>query len=141
MAEFKFPDYKTFVFVFNPETGKYLRNIERVPFNKLPYQLKVEKTQEQKIRLNGANEIITGPIKGGKRLFFTGILPCDSSNEWYYGNDYEITLEGKKNSIVVFHFSNDNSKLTVYYFNNYYKYNQTERVKFIQDFVKHKGGN
>ncbi len=140
MSTFKFPEYKTLVYLLNRESGKYQKEPERIPFNKLPYELKVETTREKKIIDNGANEIITGRIKGGKRLFFTGLVPALNSSVWYFGNDYQFTPQGKQNSLVIFRFSDDNSKLTVFYFNNYYKISRSERIVFVNNFIKHKEG-
>jgi hypothetical protein len=141
MDMFKFPECKTVVYVLNPETGKYEKEPERVPFNKMPPVLKVETTQDERIKANGANEIITGKIQNGKRTFFTGMVPVFNSSLWYYGNDYQITPQGKKNSLVIFQFSKDNRQINVYYFNAFYKHNRTERLDFVSKFIKHKGGN
>jgi hypothetical protein len=141
MDMFNFPEYKTVVYVLNPDTGKYSKQPERIPFNKMPPELKVETTQDERIKANGANEIITGRIQNGKRLFFTGLVPILNSSIWYYGNDYQIMPQGKKNSLVVFQFSPDNMQLNVYYFNSYYKHNRAERLQFVRYFIKHKGGN
>lgn len=141
MAAFNFPEYKTVLYNLNTETGKYEKQPERVPFNKLPYELKVETTWDQRIRANGATEIITGRIRQGKRLFFTGLLHYFNSSEWFYGNDYENTPQGKKNSLVIFQFSQDNTRLSIYYFNHYYKHSPTERINFVSEFIKHKGDN
>jgi hypothetical protein len=140
MDMFNFPECKTVVYVLNPDTGKYQKEPERVPFNKMPPVLKVENTQDPRIKANGANEIITGRIQNGKRLFFTGLVPIANSSFWYYGNDYQITPQGKKNSLVIFEFSKDNRQMNVYYFNAYYKNSRDERIKFICEFIKHKGG-
>ena len=128
MAAFKFPECKTIHYTQNPDTGKYQKQPERVPFNKLPYELKVETTWDERIRANGATEIITGRIKDGKRLFFTGLLPVYNSTEWFYGNDYENTPQGKKNSLIIFRFSPDFKKLRVFYFNHYLKQSKLTRV-------------
>lgn len=141
MDMLKFPEYKTVVYLLNSETGKYQKEPERVPFSKMPYELKVENTQDPRIKANGANEIITGRIQNGKRLFFTGLVPVFNSSVWYYGNDYQTTPQGKKNSLIVFHFTRDNRELHIYYFNSYYKQNRTERINFVSQFIKHKGGN
>ena len=141
MDMFNFPEYKTVVYVLNPETGKYQKEPERVPFNKMPPVLKVETTQDERIKANGANEIITGRIQNGKRLFFSGLVPVRNSSQWYNGNDYQMTPQGKKNSLVIFHFSQDNRQMNVYYFNAYYKHSRDERINFICLFIKHKGGN
>jgi hypothetical protein len=141
MAAFNFPEYKTVLYNLNPETGKYEKQPERVPFNKLPFELKVETTWDERIRSNGATEIITGRIKGGKRLFFTGLLPVYNSKVNFYGNDYENTPQGKRNSLVIFRFSQDNTRLSIYYFNHYYKHSPNERINFVSEFIKHKGDN
>ena len=139
MSTFKFPEYKTIFYTLNPETGKYQKEPERIPFNKLPYELMVQPTQDPKIKANGANEIITGRIKNGKRLFFTGMVPVFNSAVNYLGNDYQITAKVKTNSLVVFQFSPDNTRLNIYYFNNYYIHNPQERIKFVSGFLNSKG--
>lgn len=139
MEQFKFPEFKTSHYTLNLETGKYQKQPDRIAFNKLPLLLKVETTMDPRIRSNGATEIITGPVRNGKRTFFTGLLPVFNGSVWYYGNDYQNTPQGKKNSIVVFQFSGDNQTLTVYYFNGYYKHSSQERIKFVTEFIKHKG--
>jgi hypothetical protein len=141
MDMFNFPEYKTVIYLLNPDTGKYQKEPERVPFNKMPPILKVENTQDARIKANGANEIITGRILNGKRLFFTGLVPIANSLNWYYGNDYQVTPQGKKNSLVIFHFSKDNRQMNVFYFNSYYKQSRAERINFVCEFIKHKGGN
>jgi hypothetical protein len=135
MDMFNFPEYKTVFYVLNPDTGKYEKEPERVPFNKIPLVLKVENTQDQRIKANGANEIITGRIKGGKREFFTGLISITSFINFYYGNDYTFNNGTKKNSLVIFRFSEDNRQLIVYYFNSFYKDSRQEREKFILLFI------
>ena len=139
MSTFRFPEYKIISYTLNNETGKYQKDPERIAFNKLPFELKVEQTQDPRIRANGANEIITGRIKGGKRTFFTGIVPVFNSAVWYLGNDYQITAKGKTNSLVLFQFSPDNAQCRIYYFNHYYIHSRTELINFIVNFIKHKG--
>ncbi len=139
MVDFKFPECKTVFYTLNPETGKYQKEPERIPFNKLPYELKIEPTQDPKIKANGANEIITGRIRNGKREFFTGMVPLFNSTQNYLGNDYQLTAKGKKNSLVVFQFSTDNTRLKIYYFNHYYIHNRNERLKFVSTFLNNIG--
>jgi hypothetical protein len=105
----------------------------------MPFELKVEKTHDARIKENGADEIITGRIQKGKRVFFSGLVPILNSSVWFYGNDYQLTPQGKKNSLVVFVFSIDNTRLSCYYFNHYYIHNRLERINFINSFIKHKG--
>jgi hypothetical protein len=106
-----------------------------VAFNKIPNELKVEDTQKEIIRKQGANEIIRGRIKNNKYTFLTGLIPLKNSNSIFFGNNYEYVGKQKKTSLIVFVFSNSNNTLTVYYFNNFYKDNRNERIDFVNDFI------
>ena len=139
---FNLPEFKTLNYVLNVEIGKYEKQPDLGPFNKLPFELKVEKTYKPEIVKNGANEIITGRIKGGQRMFFSGLIAVPKFTNWFYGNDYEFKNGQKKNSLVLFHFANNNRELVIYYFNNYYKDSRVEReslvvrlIKFIQSIM------
>jgi hypothetical protein len=133
--EFKFPENYTIEYRLNTISGRYEKQPMRIEFNKLPNELKVERTQDKRILANGANEIITGRIKGGKREFFTGLISITSFKNFYYGNDYTFNNGTKKNSLVIFKFSEDNRQLIVYYFNSFYKDSRQEREKFVQLFI------
>ena len=132
---FNFPEFKTIIYRINKETGRYEKQPDRVPFEKLPFELKVETTREQKIINNGATEIITGRIKKGNREFFTGLIPDIKFKNWFFGNDYKFLNGVKKNSLVVFNFRNDNRDLIIFYFNSYYIDNRDERKKFVCSFI------
>lgn len=135
-SQFNFPDFKTIVYKLNNDSGKYEKQPERVPFLKLPFELKVETTFEPKIRSNGATEIITGRIKNGKRLFFTGLIIASNYENWFFGNDYQFKNGKKYNSLVIFSFQNDNRELIVYYFNSFYKDNREDRKRFVLSFIQ-----
>lgn len=132
---FSLPDYRTSHYKLNSETGKYEREPERIHFSKLPHLLKVEDTWEEKIRMNGANQIITGPFKNKKRVFFTGLIPA-ADKHWFMGNDYCNKNGVKSNSLVLFEFADDNTRLTVYYFNNFYKFKREDRISFVSSFIQ-----
>lgn len=134
---FKFPECKTVCYLLSPQTGRYEKQPMRIPFNKLPHELKIEPTQKDFLKQQGANEIITGRIKNGKREFFTGLVPIFNSTIWYYGNDFEFVKGQKKLSLIVFEFSIDNSRLTVYYFNHFYKDSREQRIEFVNAFANH----
>ena len=133
---FNSPEFRSIVYKINNETERFEKQPERVPFAKLPFELKVETTWEERIRANGATEIITGRIKDGKRLFFTGLIPAPSIQNWFFGNDYLFAKGQKKNSLVIFCFQNDNRELIVYYFNSFYKDNREERKRFVLSFIQ-----
>lgn len=127
-------NYKEVNYQLNSETGYYQKEPQRIAFNKMPFELKVEPTQEEKIKLQGATEIIHGRKVKNKYLFFTGLISINSDG-WFFGNDYEFITGQKKTSLVIFHFSEDNARLTVYYFNWYYIDNRTARIKFVSQFI------
>ena len=123
-------------FDLDPDTGWYTRRNGLVTVTKLPPRLKVEVTQEQRIRSQGADHVITGPMRAKRRTFFTGLRPLPI-DDWYIGNDYE-QLKGKTVlSLVLFEFSPDKATLTVYYFSRYYKADRDERTRFAVEFIRY----
>jgi hypothetical protein len=134
MAMFNSPDYKAIKYLLNPHSGRYEKQPSKLNFQKLPYELKVETTQDQRIKSQGAETIITGRFVNKKREFFSGMRRTEFPN-WYHGNDYEFLKGEKVNSLVIFEFSGNDSELTVYYFNRYYKHSATERESFINYFI------
>jgi hypothetical protein len=126
--------YKTVIYKNNPEFGYYEKQPQRVPFNKLPFELKVERTQLEKLKSQGAEQVICSRKKNGKYLFFTGLQKTCELNS-FLGNDYTHIKDVKKNSIVVFSFSEGDKILTVYYFNLFYKDYPEERIRFVNDFL------
>lgn len=133
--KFNFVHYKIVLYLKDLDTGKYVKQPQKVEFSKLPRTLKIESTREQRLINQGANEVITSPKKGGKYEFFTGLIPF--SDNIYFGNDYEYIKGQKKNSLCVFCLSNDFQKLTVYYFNRFYKDRKKDRINFVGSFIEH----
>lgn len=126
------PECKTHVYELNDVTGYYEKKIARPGFEKLPYELKVEDTRKrQQIR---ADLICRGKIKNGKYLFFTGLLPVGNGT-LFFGDNYEIINGYKKNSFILFLFSNGNRTLKIFYFNHFKVY-PGQRAKFISDFFR-----
>ncbi len=132
---FNFVVYKELKYKLNSESGRYEKQPEKTPFQKLPFELKVEPTQKDYIIQQGAKEIITGRFKNKKREFFTGLIPIQST--FFLGNDYEFINGQKKNSLIVFEFSDNNEFLTLNYFNRFYKDYPEERLKFVLLFIHH----
>lgn len=118
--------FSKITFLFNVETNRFDKQPSFVPFTKLPNDLKVEPTHEQKIRNNGANEVISGRFKNGKRVFFTGLQSTGTANV-FRGNAFD-------QSEILFHFSTDFRTLWVYYFNGY-RVVRPLRAGFYQQFV------
>lgn len=132
------PQYKTVFYRNNPQTGYYTKTAqqpEKTPVMRLPYELKVEPTQLHQIKCN-ALEIIRGKekfTKGGFK-FFTGLQKTDFK-QWFTGNDYEYLRGEKKLSLCLFHFTQDNSNLTTFYFGRFYIDKREARERFINDVI------
>jgi hypothetical protein len=134
MALFNSVEYKSVKYLLNPHSGRYEKQPARIPFQKLPFELKIEPTQDQRIKSQGADTIITGRFLNKKREFFSGMRRT-GFKLWFHGNDYEFVKGEKVNSLVIFQFSIDDSELTVYYFNRYYKHSVTDRESFVNTFI------
>lgn len=104
-------------------TGWYQKQPQRIPFARLPHKLKVERTQTDSPKQNGAATVIHGEQKKGKFVFYTGLRETKSQN-WQYGNDYIFKAGNKIISLVLFNWEPDNSKLEVYYFSGWYNPNR-----------------
>ena len=102
---------------------------------RIPYELKVEPTQLHQIKCN-ALQIIRGreKFKKGSYKFFTGLQETNFK-QWFAGNDYEFIKGEKKLSLCLFHFTKDNSRLTVFYFGRFYIDRREARELFINDSI------
>lgn len=132
------PQYHTASFLNHPQTGYFTKTPQqpdKVPVLRLPYELKVEPTQLYQIKCN-ALQIIRGreKYKKGSFKFFTGLRET-KFNQWFAGNDYEFSKGIKIISLCLFHFTQDNSRLTVFYFGRYYIDNREAREKFINSAI------
>lgn len=127
--------YKTVIYKLNNDNGYYTKQPQLVSFGKLPNELKVEETQKEFLKNQGANHVIRSRIKNGKYYFFTGLIPVGNTDKIYFGNDYDFKNGNKVTSLVVFVFSTDIEILTVYYFNHFYKDNRGERIEFVTKFI------
>jgi len=135
MGLLNLPDYKVLQYTMNPATGRYEKVPTKIAINKLPFELKVESTQDPKIQAQRAEEVITGRFVNKKREFLTGLRRTMLPG-WYYGNDYEFVKGQKVNSLVIFSFSDDDAALTIYYFNRFYKLSADERESFVNAFIR-----
>jgi hypothetical protein len=135
MMMFNLPDYKTIEYKNNLLTGRFEKQPSMYSFNKLPFDLKIEPTQEERIKKQGAESIITGRFEKGQRTFFTGLVPIEKNI--FEGNHFEIYKGQKKLSLIIFKLSDDYSNLIVYFFNHYYKENRIQRTQFCQSFLNY----
>lgn len=127
-------DYKVIRYQLNLEIGRYQKNPSEFIFNRIPFELKIEKSQKHFLKEQGADKIITGRFVNKKREFFTGLKPTKYSN-WYQGDNFEIVKGIKIRSLMIFHFNVNFAELTIYYFNRYYKDSPFERELFVNTFI------
>ena len=131
-----FAKFHRITFDLDLDAGWYIRRPAPLHFAKVPGKLKVERTQLDRFRHQGAETIITGPMRDNRRTFYTGLrtLPVEG---WFIGNDYEQRKGKKVLSLVLFQFSANHAELTLYYFNGFYRADAEDRsryaVAFIQD--------
>jgi hypothetical protein len=131
---FNFVHYKIVNYKLNPESGRFEKQPLKIDFPRLPFELKIEATREERFISRGAKEMITSRIKNGKYQFFTGLIPI--AENFFYGDDFKKSKGEMKKSLCVFELSNDFKSLTVYYFNNYYIQNPKSRMNFILAFIQ-----
>ncbi|MCF6366399.1 MAG: hypothetical protein L3J35_09380 [Bacteroidales bacterium] len=127
----KQPEHKELKYKFNSDTRYYEQTNAPLSFNKMPFDLKVEPTQRKDIIKS--KHVILGRIKNGKYKFFTGLIPTGYKNQ-YFGDHYEYVKRKKKNSFIIFQFSENKRELTIYFFNHFTLYPK-KRLKFITDFM------
>lgn len=135
---FNLAKYRTVYYEFNPKTGYYTKSEKqacKTPVMRLPYELKFEATRADKIKCH-AKQLIHSrqTTKTGSYFFVTGLQETGLQN-WYLGNDYEYKDGKKIISIVLFHFSEGNSRMTVYYFPHYDKPNTGLRLRFVRSVI------
>ena len=129
-----FAKFHRITFDLDTDAGWYIRRPALLHFAKVPGKLKVERTQVDRFRNQGAEVVITGPMREKRRTFYTGLrsLPVVG---WYIGNDYEQRNGRKVLSLVLFEFSADNAGLTLYYFHGFYRDDRENREQYAVAFI------
>ena len=110
------------------DTGRFLKRLELVDFPRLPAELQTQPTRDERLRRNGADQIITGRFRQKRREFFTG-LRRTGFPELMHGNDYD-------RSEVLFWFAPDFTGLVVFHFTGWQCY-PAERTAFYAGFMLH----
>ncbi len=130
--------YKTIFYSLNMATGYYTKSDtqpERIPFMRMPYELRVAKTQKENIKSNATELIMSREMTKTKSYkFFTGIQKTNFKN-WFIGNDYEFIKGKKVLSLILFQFCEFNECLTVYYFSRFDKGSTDLRMKFAEQTI------
>ena len=121
-------------FLLDMDAGWYIRQPQPIHFAKVPGKLKIERTQLDRFRQQGAEMMIVGPMRENRRTFHTGLrtLPVHG---WFIGNDYELRNGKKVLSLVLFEFSADNAGLTLYYFHGFYRDDRENREQYAVAFI------
>jgi hypothetical protein len=139
-AQFNLPQYKTVLYRINQETGYYTKTQEqplKTPVMRLPYELKRTPARSEKIKCNAKELLVSKEMTKTKNYkFLTGLQETNFEN-WFLGNDYEMENEVKVISIILFHFTDNNTGLTVYYFSQYDKGKTDLRLKFANEIIPH----
>ena len=86
------------------------------------------------VKPNASRLLLSKECNKGKYSFITGVQNTLYEN-WYLGNDYEYQNGLKVISIIIFHFTNDDNELQVYYFHRYDKLNTAYRLQFANKII------
>lgn len=125
------PEAKVFIYRLNIVTGYYEKQTGEPGFQKLPFELKVEETRKpEQIH---SKIICRGRIKDGRYTFFTGLIPI-SGGGMFFGDHFELINNIKRNSFILFAFTQGNELLTIHFFNQFKVY-PGKRAKFISTYL------
>lgn len=130
------PAHKVVTFTNDVASGRFLKDAAIIPFTKLPEYLKVSETRDRARRAVGAAMMIEGPIRNKVRTLHTGLIPT-GIERWFVGDHADVYAGRKCRNTVLFNFSVDNRRLTVFYFTGLEKYGIAERVRFAQQVIPH----
>ena len=125
------PNYNYLTFKFDGE----LYRLDSIPlgFKKVPSKLVIELTRSEEIRSN-AETLIRGneKTKTGSYKYFSGLQELTPEN-WFIGNYYEPRTD--KRSLQLFHFTNGNKDLEIYFFDRWFIENKGKRIEFSESFI------
>jgi hypothetical protein len=127
---FNIPKYKTVVYDWMPANGYYQKSKvqpEQYAVNQLPFELKREKTIIDSIKQNAAEGLWKHEYKksNGSKKLLTGLQPTSFVN-WFCGDAVRFVksktpgFHGKEKSLLIVHFSSDNTTMTIYLFSGFY---------------------
>jgi len=131
----KLASYKHVVYLFNPQTGHYQKSTqqpEKLPTNCLPFELKRETTQAAQIKCNAVECLTLREYKktNGSRKMLTGLNNTSFKN-WYMGDHRRKNAGEWVKSLLIIHFSNDNSRMDIFFFSGFYKVSPLERRRYV----------
>ncbi len=126
--------YREIRFILNSETGYYEKQPLEMPFQKVPFELKLESSQANYLRIIGATKLLRSRTVKGKKKFHTGLVPLAIENA-YEGNQMEMVKGAKVLSLVICYFK-DHSELVMYHFNRYYIDAPKVRLERCNQFIE-----
>ena len=128
------PAHKVATYTNDVASGRFLKDAAIIPFTKLPEYLKVTETRDRGRREVGADMMIHGPMRNKVRTLHSGLLPT-GIERWYVGDHPDVYAGRTCRNTVLFHFSADSRRLTVFYFTGLEKHSIPERVRFAQQVI------
>lgn len=128
------PAHKVATYTNDVASGRFLKDATIIPFTKLPEYLKVTETRDRGRREVGAGMMIHGPMRNKVRTLHTGLIPT-GIERWYVGDHPDVYAGRTCRNTVLFHFSADSRRLTVFYFTGLEKHSIPERVRFAQQVI------
>jgi hypothetical protein len=137
METFNLPKYSKVIYRLNPETKYFIQTeieAQETPINRLPLEMRLAPAGAANVKINAAKVLLSKEHNKGKYQFITGLQPTVFEN-WYLGNDYEYYRGVKVLSIVLFHFTSNETEIEVYYFHRYDKKNTFYRLHFVNAII------
>lgn len=126
--------YKEFNYILNSESGYFEKEPSLIPFKKLPFELKMEESQEKYLKDRGAKVLLRSRTKNGNKQFHTGLIPL--VEPLFYQGDYMEFVKGQKvKSLIIFELHSP-WVLKVYFFNRFYIDRSEVRQERCNQFVK-----
>lgn len=128
------PSHTVVTYTNDVATGRYLKDPTIIAFTKVPEYLKVARTWDKSRKAVGADMMIDGPTRNKVRTMHTGLIPT-GVEQWFVGDHTDVYAGKTCRNTVLFNFSMDARRLTVFYFTGLEKYSIEERVKFARSVI------
>jgi hypothetical protein len=126
--------FKEFFYIQNAESGYYEKQPTQVPFQKLPFELKMELSQEPYLKNLGAESLLRSRTANGKKKFHTGLIPLPE-NDCFEGDFVEFVKGKKTKSLIIFWFVTP-AEIRVFFFNRYYIDKKETRELRCNQFIR-----
>ena len=130
---FNLPQYSAAIYIYQSISGYYIKTDEtrsNALQTRFPDDLRPEPPRCSQIKGNAERLLVSRErSKTGSYKFISGLQTTEFRN-WYVGNDYEMKNGKKITSIILFRFSDDYSRMIMYYFAGYDKSKKSLRLKF-----------